>query len=328
MPTNSSNNARSFLSPSFRLGGMFEFILFLAIACSWLGCLRDVHWFLALFDHFRLQGALGCILAFLIFLWRKRWVFAAIAAFSVLINAWPLWKTSFPLPSNITADGTRGLKLICFNVLTSNPKHAEVLAYLQQSEADVIVLLEINDAWMKSLEPLRQNHPNIIASPEEHNFGLAVFSRLPLRQSEVRKFADEEVNSVVTLVEHEGKTLRIIGTHPMPPTGEDATEASLGQLQAIAKFVATSGGIPTVVLGDFNATPWSPGINALRNESTLDFRTPKPVWRPTWQARNILALPIDHALCTPPLFFEQRELSPDLGSDHRAQELLVKWAKP
>ena len=307
---------------------MFDFILFLAILCSWLGCLRDIHWFLALFDHFRLQGALGCFLALVIFLIRKRWVFAAIAAFSMTINAWPLYKTSFPLPSTITADGTRGLKLICFNVLTSNPKHAEVLDYLQKSEADVIVLLEINDAWMKSLEPLRQSHPNVIASPEEHNFGLALFSRLPLSESVVRKFADEEVNSIVTLVEHEGKTIRIVGTHPMPPTGEEATEASLGQLQAIAKFVTDGSSIPTIVMGDFNATPWSPGMNELRNGSTLDFRTPKPVWRPTWQARNVLALPIDHALCTPPLFFEQRELSPDLGSDHRAQELLVKWAKP
>jgi hypothetical protein len=38
----------------------------------------------------------------------------------------------------------------------------------------------------------------------------------------------------------------------------------------------------------------------------------------------LFVLPIDQALCTPQLFFESREIGPALGSDHRAQELLLK----
>ena len=64
-----------------------------------------------------------------------------------------------------------------------------------------------------------------------------------------------------------------------------------------------------------------PAIEILRTQSTLDFRTPKPVWQPTWQARTILGIAIDQALCTPQLFFAKREIGPDLGSDHRSQEL-------
>jgi endonuclease/exonuclease/phosphatase (EEP) superfamily protein YafD len=212
-------------------------------------------------------------------------------------------------------------------VLTSNTRYADTVAYLQAADADVILLMEVNSDWEKALTPLRQTHPHGTAEAQEDNFGIALYSRLPLTDYKVTPFVPEGMPSITAILKQGDRSIRLVGTHPLPPRGKDELAVQLAQLEAIAQHISATPEIPAVVLGDFNATPWSQAISLLREKSTLDFRTPKAVWRPTWQARNPFALPIDQALCTPQLFFETREIGPALGSDHRAQELLLKWAR-
>jgi endonuclease/exonuclease/phosphatase (EEP) superfamily protein YafD len=132
--------------------------------------------------------------------------------------------------------------------------------------------------------------------------------------------------SIATIITLGEQKIRLVGTHPLPPHNADTLAVQFAQLQAIGQFVSANPDVPAIVLGDFNATPWSPAINELRAKSTLDFRCRNAVWLPTWQVRTPLALPIDLALCTSPLFFEQRDIGPEVGSDHRAQVLQIRWA--
>ncbi len=322
-----TNDPRKFLSFSFRLGGLLDILLVLGLAGTWVGCFRDWHWFLALFDHFRLQGAIACLVALVVLAWRRRWWLVGFAALSLAVNVWPLWQTSFPLPGNTLADSHPGLRIVSFNVYTSNTRYPETLAYLQQADADVILLMEINDAWATALQPLRRTHPYGTAEAQDDNFGIALYSRLPLSHYQIKPLVEEGM-PVITAIVHSGdRAVRLIGTHPLPPRSRDTHRVLLEEMARIATLVTTQPELPAVVLGDFNATPWSPALNLLRTQSPLDFRTPRPVWRPTWNLPTPLTLPLDQALCTPPLFFEQREIGPDLGSDHRAQVLLMKWAQ-
>jgi hypothetical protein len=84
-----TTDSRKFLSPSFRLGGIFDIILTLGLVCTWVGYLGPWHWFLALFDHFRIQGAIACLVALIVLGLRKRWGLVAFAALSLSANLWP-----------------------------------------------------------------------------------------------------------------------------------------------------------------------------------------------------------------------------------------------
>jgi endonuclease/exonuclease/phosphatase (EEP) superfamily protein YafD len=316
---------RSFFSASLRLGGLLDIGILLGLLCTWVGCFGHWHWFLALFDHFRLQGAIICLIAILVFVLRRRWILLAISIISLAINFWPLWRATSTLQEGTAAAVGPGLKLISFNVLTRNTRYADALAYLQSQDADVILLLETNEKWVEAMDPLRRTHPHGRAEAQEDNFGLALYSRLPVTGLEISHLVDDGMPTVVATVQQGERLLRVIGTHPLPPTGQATRIVILNQMAKIASIVKAQPTLPTIVMGDFNATPWSPAIDILRTQCDLDFRTPKPVWRPTWQARTIFALPIDHALCTPQVFLAQREIGPDLGSDHRAQELLLQW---
>ncbi len=322
-----TNDSRRFLSTSVRLGGVIDFVLTLGMVGTWIGCLGRFHWFLALFDHFRVQGSIACFVALVILLIRRSWRLACFALVSLSVNLWPLIQTNSPLPAGIVADDQVPLKMISLNVLTSNTKKAEVLSYLQASDADVILLLEIDDLWAASMSPLRKSHPHGLTEPRIDNFGIALFSRLPLSDLQQKSFAGEEVPSIVVTIHAGDKRIRFIGTHPVPLMSGESYSYGIKQFRGIGAFVDQRRDIPAIVMGDFNATPWSLGMTILREKSDLDFRTPKAVWRPTWQVGSLLSLPIDHALCTPPLFFEKREIGPDLGSDHRPQELTVRWSK-
>lgn len=322
-----TDDRRRFLSVSVRPGGLIDMLLLAGLCATWMGCLARWHWFFALFDHFRLQASVCCLLALMLSAVRRRRGFVGFAAVSLMVNLWPLAQTTWPLPHGIEADERPGLKIVSFNVLSSNTNYDGVLAYLRSADADVICLLEISPAWERALEPLRLTHPHGVCEARGDNFGIAMFSRLPLVDVQVRAFDDETVPSISALIQTGDRRVRLVATHPMPPMGFANHAAWLRQLRGIADVIASDKDTPAIVVGDFNATPWSQGVAGLREHSTLDFHTPKPVWRPTWQARSVLALPIDQALCTPPLFFPAREIGPDLGSDHRAQELLVKWAK-
>ncbi len=323
-----NKDSRNFLALSLRWGGLVDIILVLGLLGTWIGCLGRWHWFLALFDHFRLQGAIACLVALVLLLWRRRWWLVGFAAVSLMVNVWPLWKITGTLAASTQADAKPGLKIISLNVLTSNQRHAETLAYLEGSNADVILLLEVNGDWEQSMLPLRKTHPHGTVEAREDNFGIALFSRWPLEDYKVTSMVPEGLPSITTLITVGDRKLRLVGTHPLPPSGEEAQSVQLAQFAAIGKFVSATPDVPAIVLGDFNATPWSGALDVLRANSSLDFRCRDVVWLPTWQVRTPLALPIDLALCTPQVFFEQREIGPDVGSDHRAQVLLLKWAVP
>ena len=72
-----------------------------------------------------------------------------------------------------------------------------------------------------------------------------------------------------------------------------------------------------LVVGDLNTTPWSPYFKDLLKLGAL--RNSMKGWgvQTTWPATSYpLRIPIDHALHSPGLVILNREIGPDVGSDH------------
>lgn len=275
---------------------------------------------------FRVQytALLAAHVLFCLALRRPRWagvfmVFCAFNLFAVLRPA--ITSQIVTAPEPITA-ASAPLKIVLANVLTSNPDPARLRALIATERPDLVALLEVNERWEKQLSAaLLAEYPHTLLQAREDNFGLAVFSRLPLTDTAAPIFADPELPSF----EFTATGIRILVTHPVPP-GDRATAAlrdtHLDRLAAWTPSAST----PALILGDLNATPWCPPLRRLLAAARLRPATGEPGFvSATWPvAVPFLRIPLDHALLGPSVACTAFRVGPDIGSDHFPLVLAVR----
>lgn len=297
-----------------KISGLLQVAAILPATFFLLGFLGRQHWVLDLLSHFRAQYAaalLLCGLAFLALRHGKSAKASLLAGVVVLATFLPLQRTASPAP------GTTPLKLVSYNVNTANTRHDDVLRFLENEDADVIFLMEVNDAWVNSLRPLEARYPHRLISTREDNFGIALYSKKPFQGGE-QSFGDYGLPWADITV----SGLRILAVHPMPPSGAEHSEMRNQQLLKAAEMLK---GQPHAILcGDLNITPYSPWFPEILKRGEL--HNSSPPFSPTWMRHYpLFAIPIDHVLLGPGLTLVSRRVGPSLGSDHNA--LVVGIAK-
>ena len=68
------------------------------------------------------------------------------------------------------------LRVMAFNVLTSNASHAAVLDEVERLSPDVVAVIEVDSTWIKALQPLKDRYPHRIELPRSDNFGIACWA--------------------------------------------------------------------------------------------------------------------------------------------------------
>lgn len=316
---------RRFLSTTVRLSGFVDVALLLALCGTWLGFLNRWHWTLDLFSHFRWQYLALCVLGLLWAAVMRRPRFVLLACLlSLAANGLDLARARGDA-AFATSTGP-AFRVVSLNVHTGNTDRAAVLSYLRSTDADVIVLMEVDTAWVQALAEIEHSYPHVRTAPRDDNFGLALYSRIPLQHVELLQLPGEATPSLLARFTWQDRDLALLGIHPLPPIGRTLSELRDTQLSTTALLVAELDQ-PVLLIGDLNATPWSNGLRLLRTGNQLGQRSPDPAWQPTWLATTPFAVPIDHALVTPPLVITGRTIGPDVGSDHRPQLLEVGWAR-
>ncbi|MCP4730179.1 MAG: endonuclease, partial [Roseibacillus sp.] len=82
--------------------------------------------------------------------------------------------------------------------------------------------------------------------------------------------------------------------------------------------ITTTSTLPAVILGDFNATVWSPHLREFIKTTSLMDSGRKRGFQPTWRWFNpFFSIPIDHVFHNAALSCTNRQIGPALGSDHR-----------
>lgn len=305
------------------MGLLLNAIVFSAGAGTGLGFLGAWWWRLDLLAHFRLQYAAMLAVAVLGYAAIRWWKAAAASGVALLTNAVllaPLW---FTPPQPAGAGPT--LRVLAFNVLTSNTRYDEVIDWVELQGADVVVLQELNRAWWKAVEAGLDGYVGVETDAiREDNFGLAVYVREGLTVRDFEYVEDAAGVPRIEVVVEVGDPLgdvsvRLIAVHTVPPVHAANFEARGAQL-AEAGQRANQSAEPVVLLGDLNATRWSAPLRRLLR--TIELRDsaegfggvgtwPSGLW---WSGM----IPIDHVLVGPEFRVEDRWVGPALGSDHRA----------
>ncbi|WP_108262998.1 endonuclease/exonuclease/phosphatase family protein [Mangrovicoccus ximenensis] len=206
------------------------------------------------------------------------------------------------------------LRVLWYNMLNTNPvPPADLVAALEASPADVILLTE--SFPLRSARDLLAETFPVIEGCAGRRCDIMVLARDPAIRARLVKMPNtgNERIGVVQLDLADGRQLRLVAAHLLKPwfDGLSASDEWM-----VAHQASTAPG-PVVIVGDFNAAPWSKRLSELTAHCGL--RTQRwPI--PTWPAAaGRFGIPIDLILTRGGAVL--REAQPwggaDLGSNHR-----------
>jgi endonuclease/exonuclease/phosphatase (EEP) superfamily protein YafD len=271
------------------------------------------HWLLEITSHFRPHYAGGLLAFAAVYACARRFRTAALFAAFALLNIAVLLPR-FDSRPEVPADAP-SLKLLLANVHSSNRDHDSLLRLIAGEQPDIIALLEINDTWLDAVAALEKTHPYVRKVPRSDNFGIALYSRIPLAEIRTVYLGAAEIPSIqASVLFDKGRSLQVLATHPLPPGSPDSVILRDQQLAAIARWSARSAS-PVVVIGDLNCAPWSPSFRKLLADGSLH-DTGRGI-TPTWPVQPwFLRIPLDHCLTSPSILTQEHRVGPDIGSDH------------
>lgn len=279
-----------------------------------VGLFGSFHWLADLTNHFPMQ-ALGAVLTGIaIQLLARRWKAALILSPLLIL---PLVRVipCYASPPQLSSIGT-DLRVCAFNVLISNPQKNEAVEWVRHCDADLVVLVETDAAWCRAFDALKDLYPHRLAKSRADSFGIHLLSKHPILSHQHRIPPGGLVPLLEAVVSTPAGPVTVYGVHPLPPMSGEAARSRDAYLRHLALDAGKKSG-PVILLGDFNATPWSVAMRPLRDAGFVDASNGYG-HSATWSRRNpLLAIPIDHILTRglpPPKSFI---IGPDLGSDHR-----------
>ena len=270
--------------------------------------------YLELTTHFRLQyvlASLACAVALTAF---QSWKFLPIAILCGALNAAYL----LPYLSAGPTSGSGGphLRVLHANVLKENTDYQTVLDFVDQSNADVVVLQEVTDSWGEQIKRLVVKYPYFVIEPRAQGAGMAMFSRYPFDDVQPLKL-DDSTHLAISPNQSKWTALTVLAMHPTTPISPTTFKTRNRQFREASALLKSLEG-PKVLIGDLNTTMWSPYFAGLLHDSGLrdarmglGLKTSWPMPLPSF-----LRLPIDHCLVSKDIQVERFEIGSRTGSDH------------
>lgn len=216
------------------------------------------------------------------------------------------------------------IRVLACNVYQHNERHELIMEQIRKEEPDLVLLMEVNEAWQRTLTALHERYPHRIVFPLENTWGIALYSVWPLEREDVHYYASEERPAIRTLVTLPSeKTLYFLGLHPAPPgykppDGERVSSAPRDHtLMMAAREAGGWTDTPVIVAGDFNDAAWSRMTRKFQEVSgLLDPRVGRGLFN-TYNANSaFLRYPIDHVFLSSHFDLVEMRCLPHVGSDH------------
>lgn len=211
------------------------------------------------------------------------------------------------------------LRLYTANVLQDNKSYNKVLQQIEESQPDLIMLLETNAAWEKEMDILLKQYPHALKAPLPNTYGLLFYSRLPMIDGNIKYLVQPDVPSIQTIIQlPSGQLVKVWGLHPKPPVpGENMRSTAKDKELMKVAFAAKNEKLPVIVMGDLNDVAWSHVTELFREVSgLLDPRRGRGFYN-TFSAKNwLMRFPLDYVFCSSHFGLINMKRLGHNGSDH------------
>lgn len=275
------------------------------------------------FEQITLASIIVLLLSFWALRWRQNWIkiYLALLTVAVLYQVQVLLPFTFLYPqavADVPPDATT-FRLLESNVKMSNREVDRYLALVEEVDPDVVQVIELSEWWQQALAPLREAYPYHLEAAHENAYGMGIYSRIPLENTEVHYFVNDETPALYAeLAFPTGRRIAFYGVHPRPPLPSNQVSIADRELLHVARRVRTAP-LPMIVAGDFNDVPWSYTVEEFRDISGLGaLRIGRGFYNSFGVDRLWLRFPLDHIYLSQELGLVEYRRLPSFGSDHFA----------
>ncbi len=288
------------------------FVLLLVSALSLAGFFSAQDQACELLSHFRIVWVTLLILVIAWTIMAKQRAIATLAAIILCVNSFDIIRLYLPDNRAPKSANRQQIKILAMNVAgDNNLDYDSVFSLISETKPDIVGISEVNPAWLKKLNEKLIQYPYRVAVSKSD--GIALFSRVPIRKSELRYSKLANRPRICASVEVNGRAIALDFAHPLLPVLPKLRNEELEEIAEEARLSP----IPIVVFGDLNCTPWSAYFEKLlvsgKLHDTEQGFGPQPTWNAMW---FIPLLPIDHCLTSAEFKTEQRKTCPSITSDH------------
>ena len=291
---------------------------------------RDEWWFRGA-DFPRLQIlALGLIAFILMLVWDAPWnwvrevillgLIAAVAYQLKMVLPYTfMWKKQVKTVAKTELQPERQISLIVSNVLTPNTQYHLLLQQIRQHQPDLILTLESDAHWQQALSVLEDDYPYRVAVPLDNLYGMHLYSRLALKDIEVKFILSDEIPSIhATVILRSGQPVQLYCLHPEPPSPTEAKDSTLRDAELLIvgdqiKDLDES----CIVMGDLNDVAWSRTTRLFQRISgLLDPRVGRHFVNTFHADYPLLRWSLDHVFHSTDFALVQMQRLAHIGSDH------------
>ena len=291
---------------------------------------RDEWWFRGA-DFPRLQIlALGLIAFILMLVWDAPWnwvrevillgLIAAVAYQLKMVLPYTfMWKKQVKTVAKTELQPERQISLIVSNVLTPNTQYNLLLQQIRQHQPDLILTLESDAHWEQALSVLEDDYPYRVAVPLDNLYGMHLYSRLALKDIDVKFILSDEIPSIhATVILRSGQPVQLYCLHPKPPSPTEAKDSTLRDAELLIvgdqiKDLDES----CIVMGDLNDVAWSRTTRLFQRISgLLDPRVGRHFVNTFHADYPLLRWSLDHVFHSTDFALVQMQRLPHIGSDH------------
>ena len=291
---------------------------------------RDEWWFRGA-DFPRLQFLfLGAVALIGLLFWPSEWTLAREIILALLIAALAyqlkmvlpytlIWKKQVKQVTEDQLDESKQISLIVSNVLTPNDKYHLLLEQIEKHQPDLVLTLETDQNWQNQLAVIESDYPYRVPVPLDNLYGMHLYSKLELSDTEVKFILSDEIPSIHTTVTlRSGHQVQLYCLHPKPPSPTEAKDSTLRDAELLIvgdqiKDLDES----CIVMGDLNDVAWSRTTRLFQRISgLLDPRVGRHYVNTFHADYPLLRWSLDHVFHSTDFALVKMERLPHVGSDH------------
>ena len=291
---------------------------------------RD-EWWIRGADFPRLQIlVLGLIASVLLLVWDQPWDLRREIVFTALIAALAyqlkmvlpytfIWKKQVKKVHKHQLNPDKQISLLVSNVLTPNDKYHLLVEQIQKHQPDLVLTLETDLIWQKALAVIEKDYPYRVPVPLDNLYGMHLYSKLELKDTEVKFILSNEIPSIhTTVILRSGQPVQLYCLHPKPPSPTEAKDSTLRDAELLMvgdqiKDLDES----CIVMGDLNDVAWSRTTRLFQRISgLLDPRVGRRYINTFHADYPMFRWSLDHVFHSTDFALVHMERLPHVGSDH------------
>ncbi|WP_068597303.1 endonuclease/exonuclease/phosphatase family protein [Vaginella massiliensis] len=255
----------------FRFLALFNFLVYLS------GKAFYNYWIFDILAQYSVYTLLLCVMFALCYSYqvRHRTQKSLVYPIMIIFSLYTLYQhlSPFYFGANDKAEEPN-FKIGSINIFSQNHKVEEFKNYLEKENFDVILIQELTPAWQKAIDFVRTHYPYHHEEVRENNFGIGLYSKIPLDTIEVKHYIDDQHPSLLATVRVNQKAVQILGVHPVPPIPNQQRFLKRNlQFELMRKEIDQLNADYVIFLGDFNCTVFSPNFEVLKSDRLKDARS-------------------------------------------------------